>query len=53
MKYHVVPIGDLKEHETTESCWCNPVPDDEEPNVIVHNALDDRESYEDGTRKVH
>lgn len=53
MKYHVIPIGDLKEHDCSEECWCEPFEDDEEPNVIVHNALDDREGYEQGIRKVN
>jgi len=53
MKYHVIPIGDLREHDASESCWCKPQSDEEEPNVIVHNALDERELHEQGIRKVH
>lgn len=53
MKYHVVSIGDLREHQSTETCWCKPKADEEEPNVIVHNALDQRESHEQGTRRVN
>lgn len=42
MKQHVIPLNDLIEHIADESCECNPLPDVEEPNVIVHRALDDR-----------
>lgn len=27
--------------------------DDEEPRVVIHNALDGREGYENGRRKLH
>lgn len=50
--YHVVPIGDLREHKVSSDCWCKPVQDDEEPNVWVHSSMDERESYENG-RKMH
>jgi hypothetical protein len=46
---HVIPMGDLREHEATAACWCVPVEDD---GVVVHNALDGREAYERGERKV-
>lgn len=50
--WHVVPIGDLRPHKSSKNCWCGPVQDEEEPNVWVHNAMDQRETYEDG-RKMH
>ena len=50
--YHVVPLGDFREHEVSTRCWCKPVRDGEEPNVWVHNALDERETYENG-RQLH
>ena len=51
--YHVYPTNDLREHETDgDSCWCCPVPDEEFPNVLVHNSMDRREEYEEG-RKPH
>ena len=50
---HVVPVDDLREHELTIDCWCNPEEDDEEPTVIIHNAMDERETYENGRRKFH
>lgn len=50
---HIIPIGDLKEHELTVHCWCCPTEDDEEPSILLHHAADGRESYEDGTRRPH
>ena len=49
---HVIPLNDLREHEETEHCWCKPLRDDEEQRVVIHNALDGREWYENG-RKQH
>lgn len=53
---HVYPMGDLREHEVGEgagvSCWCHPKRDDEVEGVVVHNSMDERESYEQG-RKPH
>lgn len=53
---HVYPLADLREHLVDEgagvSCWCKPVRDAEVEKVVVHNAMDERESYEQG-RKAH
>ena len=49
---HVIPLNDYREHEETELCWCNPRRDDDEQRVVIHNALDGREEYENG-RKQH
>lgn len=49
-RYHVVPIDDIREHDLTPECWCGPTPDDEH-DVFVHHALDEREKYETGERK--
>lgn len=48
---HVIPINDLRPHSTDSDaqCWCNPTED--EPGVIVHNSMDDREQFETGERK--
>lgn len=43
---HVVPIDDLRWHDA--ECWCKPVRDIEHPNVVVHNAMDQRERHERG-----
>lgn len=42
---HVVPVGDLREHITDGECWCNPSVDDD--LVVIHNSMDERESYEE------
>lgn len=55
---HVIPVDDLREHESLPSCWCKPekVHQDgvfyEFPVIWVHHALDGREEYEQG-RKMH
>ena len=51
IEWHVVPRGDVREHETSPDCWCMPDEDDEEPGLWLHNAADDREAFEQGTRK--
>lgn len=43
---HIVPIDDLKEHEDSIECWCNPY--EVEEGVIVHNSMDRREKHENG-----
>jgi hypothetical protein len=46
---HVVPVGDLREHTTDEKCWCNPSVDDDDL-LVIHNSMDERESYEQGRK---
>ena len=48
--YHVCPLGDLKEHEISTKCWCEP---ELIEGVWVHNSADGREDYENGDRKPH
>jgi len=49
--WHVVPLDDLREHETNGSCWCKPTLDDEGAEPIwIHNSLDGREAFETGER---
>ncbi len=45
---HVLPIGDLKEHNEVRDCWCDPlvVIRYDEPAMVVHNAFDGRELIE-------
>ena len=45
---HVVPVNDLREHVLRLDCWCHPKQDEEETSVVVHNAMDRREEYEQG-----
>lgn len=49
-EFHIIPVGDLREHESDE-CWCRPAEDEEEPGLWNHNALDGREAYERGERQ--
>lgn len=42
----VFPLGDLRDHDPDDpACWCKPRWDDA---VLVHNAMDRREEYENG-----
>jgi hypothetical protein len=50
-RWHVVPIGDFREHESRPSCWCHPTPDEDDPGVWVHHSMDRREEYEEGRKK--
>ena len=50
---HVLPVNDLRAHDETATCWCEPnvldEGDDDAGNparVIVHAALDGRERHE-------
>ncbi len=50
-RIHCTLVDDLREHDLSLDCWCNPVADGEEPSVIVHNSLDGREAFERGERE--
>ena len=45
---HVIPLADFREHEPTRACWCHPRPSEDCPEVILHNAMDQREKLERG-----
>ena len=50
-KVHVLPIGDVREHdEYGEDCLCNPRIEDE---VVVHNSFDGREHFEPNHDEQH
>lgn len=49
--WHVMPMDDLREHQSDGPCWCCPVEADI-ADVMVHNSLDGREGFEAGLRKV-
>lgn len=53
--WHLVPVNDLREHETNGlRCWCKPeLEEEKDGTIVVHNALDGREQYETGELKVH
>lgn len=44
---HVAPIGDMRSHEFSGACWCDPIIDD---GLVIHNSADGREVYERGER---
>ena len=46
--WHVTPINDLKDHQDSMECWCNPKIQIMENGgvVVTHNALDMREYAE-------
>jgi hypothetical protein len=47
MAWHIIPIGDLKEHIEDTTCPCHPdVIFENEEMFIVHNAFDGREKVE-------
>lgn len=41
--HHVIPFNDFRDHYASETCWCNPWRLDDEPRVLIHNAMDGRE----------
>jgi hypothetical protein len=47
---HTYPLDDLREHEMKLDCWCHPTPDAEFAELILHRAMDERESYEQGRK---
>lgn len=47
---HVIPQHDVREHEETAGCWCQPALD-YEFMVATHNSADERERFEAGERK--
>jgi hypothetical protein len=49
--YHILPINDIREHEESIDCWCEP--EEDINGVIIHNSADGREDYEVGLKKVN
>lgn len=47
---HVLPINDLREHKQSAACWCRPRRDEDEERVVIHNSMDQRETYEQGRK---
>ncbi len=48
---HVIPIGDIYEHQESRECWCQPKvtankQDVLQQPIIVHNSADGRELVE-------
>ena len=53
MILHIIPLGDLREHEESALCWCKPQESTSEPGIWVHSALDGRELYETGQKLLN
>jgi hypothetical protein len=44
---HVLPTGDLRKHEETRACWCDPHVEQADGGiVVVHHSMDGRELVE-------
>lgn len=51
--YHILPVNDLKEHEEETDCHCEPTVEWHEGGlVVIHNAYDGRELYEEAERNI-
>jgi hypothetical protein len=37
VRTHIHASGIAPNHVASPICWCNPVPDDQEPDVWIHN----------------
>jgi hypothetical protein len=53
-KWHLIPVDDLREHEDSVDCWCQPelLDDDYLDSVYLHASMDGREAFASGERKV-
>lgn len=54
IEFHSVPLNDLKPHEPSKDCWCQPelVYDEDDEPIWQHHALDQREKYLSGELKL-
>lgn len=43
---HVLPLTDLREHDETRTCWCQPKVERVKGVVVTHNSADGRELVE-------
>lgn len=46
---HVMPVDDLREHDGTRDCWCQPALEQDEEHdamIVIHHAADGRELVE-------
>ncbi len=50
---HIIPLNDLRDHDESIDCWCNPERDDVDSDLVIHNSMDGREAYETGERQYH
>jgi len=48
MTQHIYPVEDMKPHVLDgDTCWCCPCVEDD---LVIHNAMDERETYEQGRK---
>lgn len=40
---NVIPEDDIRDHEESNQCWCNP---DYDEGIYIHHSLDNRELTE-------
>jgi hypothetical protein len=50
---HCIPLEDTYPHKLGADCWCQPVEDEDNPFLLLHNAHDGRVDYEEGWREPH
>jgi hypothetical protein len=43
---HVLPLGDLVEHEQSRKCWCVPMLEQHVSMLVTHHSADGREQDE-------
>jgi hypothetical protein len=46
---HILPVGDLRNHDEARSCWCGPQIEQDDNGrwlVVVHHSMDGRELIE-------
>jgi hypothetical protein len=49
---HIIPLGDWRDHEASCACWCRPKPHDDDPEVMLHNAMDQRDKLVRGEIRI-
>lgn len=53
-RWHIVPEHDMREHEESDACWCDPDIEEDDGHVcVIHHSADGRELYENGERAMH
>lgn len=49
LRIHVLPLNDIKDHNESKFCKCEPRVE-EDGKLIIHNAYDGREFFEDAIK---
>lgn len=42
---HVMPVGDIVDHDMDPKCWCHPLYDRRD-RLYIHSSMDGREHHE-------